>query len=120
MEKEFLESQKEKLLKEKEEIEKTLFHFAHKDRKIKGNWETDFPQFGTHTSEQDENADEVEEYTNLLPIEHRLELKLYDIERALKKIEKGKYGICEKCGKPISKKRLKLIPEAKFCLDCAK
>lgn len=119
MENEFLKLQKEKLLKEKKNIEKILSNFAHKDRKIKNNWNTDFPQFGTRTSEQDENADEVEEYANLLPVEYRLELKLLDIERALKKIEKKKYGICEKCGKEISKGRLKALPEAKFCSKCA-
>lgn len=118
MKDEFLRSQKEKLLSEKKEIKKILSKFAKEDKRVKGNWESSFPQFGTHTSEQDENADEVEEYTNLLPIEHRLELKLLDIERAIKKIDRGNYGICEKCGKKINKKRLKILPEAKFCSRC--
>lgn len=118
MEDEFLKLQKEKLLSEKKEIEKILSDFAKKDKEIKGNWQSNFPQFDANTSEQDENADEVEEYTNLLPVEHRLELKLLDIERALKKIERGTYGICEKCGKKINKKRLKFLPEAKFCSSC--
>ncbi len=43
---------------------------------------------------------------------------LEEIERALKKIENGEYGICEGCGKEIPAKRLKVIPWAKLCLEC--
>ncbi len=40
------------------------------------------------------------------------------IEKALKKIEEGRYGICENCGKEISHKRLEAIPWAEYCIDC--
>lgn len=39
---------------------------------------------------------------------------LNDIDVALKKIETGDYGICEKYGTPIPKKRLMAMPYAKF------
>jgi len=121
MNQELVKHFKQKLLEEKKEIKRILSGFAKQDKDFPENWQTQFPQFGNHRSEQDENADEVEEYTNLLPIEHRLELQLLDIETALVKIEKGRgYGICEKCGKRIEKKRLKAIPEAKFCSQCVK
>ena len=121
MEQQLLLELKEKLERGKEELEKNLFSFAKKSDKISGDWETEFPRFGNRVSEQDENADEVEEYTNLLPVEYRLELHLLDVKRALEKIGKDKnYGVCEKCGKEIKKERLKIIPEAKFCLKCAK
>jgi len=38
----------------------------------------------------------------------------------LEKIKKGKYGICEKCGKKIPEERLKAFPEARFCMKCEK
>jgi len=120
MEKDFLIKQKEKLEKEKKHLEDLLSSFSKRDKNLPENWRTIFPQFGKHTSEHDENVDEVEEYSNLLPIEYRLELKLLDVERALRKIEKGNYGICEKCGKEIKKERLEVLPEAKFCSLCAK
>jgi hypothetical protein len=31
----------------------------------------------------------------------------------------GKYGVCERCKRPISAKRLKVIPEARLCRKCA-
>ncbi|HOA47428.1 MAG TPA: TraR/DksA C4-type zinc finger protein [Candidatus Pacearchaeota archaeon] len=119
MDKSLLKELKEKLEEERIELERILSSFSKKDRKKTNDWETKFPQFGSHTSEQDENADEVEEYTNLLPLEYRLELQLLDIERAIEKIKKNKnYGICERCGKEISKERLMVIPETKFCSKC--
>jgi len=49
-----------------------------------------------------------------------LELRLKNINLALEKIEKGRYGNCEKCGKEIDEKRLKISPEARSCLKCKK
>ncbi|HOX54420.1 MAG: TraR/DksA family transcriptional regulator [Candidatus Omnitrophica bacterium] len=45
---------------------------------------------------------------------------LYDIDDAIKKLEDGKFGSCEECGKPITKSRLKAIPYTKLCLGCQK
>jgi DnaK suppressor protein len=41
-----------------------------------------------------------------------------DIDRALAKIDAGTYGICERCGKPIPKERLKALPYAALCVAC--
>ena len=43
---------------------------------------------------------------------------LMDIDEALIKIEKGKYGKCEKCSKDISIERMKALPFAKKCIKC--
>lgn len=47
-----------------------------------------------------------------------LEKKLADINIALQKIQKGKYGICERCGKLIPLPRLKILPEARYDVEC--
>jgi len=41
------------------------------------------------------------------------------IEAALKRIEKGRYGVCESCGTAISDARLKALPWARLCISCA-
>ena len=41
------------------------------------------------------------------------------VKKALAAIKIGKYGICEICGNPIDKARLRAYPEATTCIDCA-
>ncbi len=122
MNKEQLKKMKEKLEKEKAQTEKNLEGFAKKDKNLEGDWDTLFPNWngGGSSSDMEIAADEVEEYGNLLSLEHILEIRLKNINAALKKIKKGKYGICEKCGKQIPIERLKVHPEARFCLKCKK
>lgn len=43
---------------------------------------------------------------------------LQKIEKALKKIEDGSFGICENCEEPISVKRLEARPETTLCIRC--
>jgi RNA polymerase-binding transcription factor DksA len=43
---------------------------------------------------------------------------LYEIEEAIKRIEAGTYGICEKSGLSIPKNRLDAIPWARYTLEC--
>ncbi len=46
--------------------------------------------------------------------------RLYQVNKALDKIESGNYGICEICKKSIDEERLDLIPETDLCSSCAK
>ncbi|MEA2717118.1 MAG: hypothetical protein QOI99_1435 [Actinomycetota bacterium] len=41
-----------------------------------------------------------------------------EIDRALQKIDAGTYGVCERCGNPIPKARLKALPYAALCVAC--
>lgn len=43
---------------------------------------------------------------------------LYVLDDALKRIDEGTYGICEDCKQPISKTRLKALPQASLCIKC--
>ena len=43
---------------------------------------------------------------------------LYRINEALRKIEEGTYGECESCGTTIRKKRLRVMPYARYCIGC--
>ena len=42
---------------------------------------------------------------------------LYEIEEAIKRIEKNAYGVCELTGKPIPKTRLQVIPWTRFTVE---
>lgn len=121
MTKSFLKKIKEQLEAERKTIEEQLQRFAKKDEKLPDDWDTVFPKYNGGESggaALEKAADEVEEYATLLSIEYTLETKLRDINLALEKIEKGKYGKCEKCGKEIPIARLKVSPEARTCIKC--
>ena len=107
---------KEKLELEKASLQKELEKFATEDKNVKHNWNTSYPN--RESGNMEEEADEAQEYDNLLSLEHNLELRLKDVNLALEKVEKGKYGKCEKCGKEIEEKRLEAVPEAKLCMKC--
>ena len=56
------------------------------------------------------------EFSLSLASEERKEL--YEFEDALKRIEEGKFGVCESCEVLISKTRLKALPQARLCIKC--
>lgn len=122
MEKKLVNKLKEKLEKEKLSIENELKKFAQKDERVKGDWDTKFPEVdgGIGGQQLEDAADQVEEYITLLPIEHSLELRLKNIDLALERIKKGIYGKCKKCKKPIPKERLRVFPAAELCNKCSK
>lgn len=107
------------LLAKKKKVEQELGSIAKKDTNFKGDYDTRFPDFGVAQS-TDESALEVAAYESTLPIEYALEVKLQKITKALEKIEKNKYGQCEKCAKAIDQKRLLAMPEAENCAKCRK
>jgi len=118
MDKELIENFKEKLENQKMALTKELDNFATEDKKLKNNWDAKYPN--RENGNMEEEADEMQEYDNLLSLEHSLELRLKNINLALEKIKNNTYGKCEKCGEEIEEERLMACPEAKVCLKCKK
>lgn len=111
---------KKRLELEKELVEGELKKIAVPNEKIPGDWQSKFP-YGNSDSgaaSLERQADEVEEYTTRLPMERKLETRLAAVNLALKKIDKGVYGLCSNCGKAIPSERLEIFPEANLCVDC--
>ncbi|MDX6514567.1 MAG: DnaK suppressor protein, partial [Gaiellaceae bacterium] len=50
-------------------------------------------------------------------LEENAEQVLSAIDAALERIEAGTYGLCTRCGKPISIERLEALPWATLCID---
>jgi DnaK suppressor protein len=59
-----------------------------------------------------------EERSQVIAVVRALRSNLRDVERALSKMETGTFGICERCGEPISTERLEALPWAELCIDC--
>ena len=45
---------------------------------------------------------------------------LRNTQKALVRLNTGKYGKCERCGKAIEEKRLEVMPDAIRCMTCSK
>ena len=53
-----------------------------------------------------------------LELRRRRENQLLRIASAFKRIDKGGYGKCGKCGKQISEERLDVFPDVVTCVTC--
>jgi RNA polymerase-binding protein DksA len=51
-----------------------------------------------------------------LSIENNVRDLLRKIDKALKRMDEKTYGLCERCGRPIEKARLKALPYAELCI----
>jgi DnaK suppressor protein len=51
-----------------------------------------------------------------MSIRNNVEAELADVERALRRVEDGTYGVCESCGRKIPALRLEAMPGARFCI----
>lgn len=74
--------------------------------------------FGADIDSLEEETDEAEETENKMAAARALKERLNEIEGALKKIEAGRFGICENCGQEISKEVLEVVPESQLCKNC--
>jgi len=43
---------------------------------------------------------------------------LQQVEAALRRLEAGAYGLCERCGQPIQPERLSVLPYTTTCFNC--
>lgn len=109
-----LEELQNKLMDEKKRVENELFRIA-KPTGMPGDYETRFNNIGTDV---DENATEVEEYSDNLALENTLEKELKKINSAIEKINNTGYGICKNCHQEIDIERLQAYPAAENCIKC--
>jgi len=68
----------------------------------------------------EEGDPDLHEREKNLVLVQTLEGKLQSIDRALRALDLGVYGVCERCGVQINPERLKARPDATLCLDCQK
>jgi DnaK suppressor protein len=114
--KDFINDRREILEKKKAELEEQLSGIVSEDRQST-EFDAVFPDFG---DKEDESAAEVAAYQNNLSLEEDLKFSLERINRALHRIEKNVYGICDKCGGEINTERLIAFPQATTCMSCKK
>jgi RNA polymerase-binding transcription factor DksA len=100
----FLSARLHELNKRKKEVEKDD-PFKDKDRLL-------------DNASPDSDAAEQFGHEKTNAIKHELENKIKQTKNALGRLRKGKYGLCEDCGKIIDTERLSVYPEATVCTAC--
>jgi RNA polymerase-binding protein DksA len=94
---------------ELEEIERRTARVDESDRA------TELSAYDDHPADL---ASETFEREKDLAIGESVEHLLHKVISALEKIDRGTYGLCDACGRPIKKARLKALPFATLCLEC--
>jgi DnaK suppressor protein len=94
---------------------------------VRGVWDESIPGSeseagpGSPDALTDRADDGVHEYEE--QVDHALagteERLLEEVDAALDRIERGTFGQCGVCGRPIGQKRLRAVPYARFCATCA-
>ena len=67
-----------------------------------------------HLADTASDAFEREKEFSIL---EQVEAELADVDRALERLDSGRYGTCEVCGGAIPDDRLAVVPAARFCAD---
>ena len=111
-----LQELRERLLSERadlqgqfDELEESSFSANQSEITGEMGFDEEYADAGTATFEREKD----------LSIEQNVRDLLQKIDRALSRIDAGTYGICERCGKPIEKARVKALPYVSLCLKDA-
>ena len=71
--------------------------------------------YGNHMAD---DATAAFEQARELALRQNLERTLRQVEHALRRFDRGTYGVCEQCGQEINPERLQVLPYATLCLTC--
>jgi len=101
-----LEAERDDLRAQLEELEESTFSAAQSDITGEMGFDEEYADAGTNTFEREKDLSLVNNLRDLMD----------RIDKALAKMDDGTYGLCDRCGKPIEKLRLKALPYANLCL----
>ena len=65
-----------------------------------------------------DSAAATTERSEMLSLVEQLSGTYKDTLDALRKMDEGTYGLCERCGNPIAPERLEALPSARLCVRC--
>lgn len=99
--KEILGERKKEILDQAASVKEPVYSFKEEDL---------LDEVDLASSESDQNMS--------IRLRDRERILLKKIEKAIKKIDDGDYGICESCGEEISARRLEARPVTDLCIRC--
>jgi DnaK suppressor protein len=101
-----LVAERQDLKEQFDELEESSFGANQSDLTGEMGFDEEYADAGTATFERERDLSLVNNLRDLMD----------RIDKALAKIGEGTYGLCDRCGKPIEKLRLKALPYANLCI----
>lgn len=115
MSKKFLDEQRNALVAERSTYLRQADALREEAEELAANMEPGDVQFD---EESGEGATVAVERERDLALSAQARAEIEDIDNALARIDAGVYGVCQQCGKPIPKERLRALPQAALCVAC--
>lgn len=104
--KKLLVDERSELERQFEEIEESALGASQSELSGEAAFDEEYADSGTFTFERERDLSLAENLKDLME----------QIDHALHRIDDGSFGICERCGKPIEKARMKALPYARLCI----
>jgi DnaK suppressor protein len=101
-----LQEERVELQRQASEIEEASFGTPQSDLTGEVSFDEEYADAGTATFERERD----------LSLTNNIRDLTEKVDRALERIDEGTYGLCERCGKPIEKARIKALPYATLCI----
>jgi DnaK suppressor protein len=111
LDKEFVEKQRERLEELRAELVR-IVEGLEADQQDRGESEGDMTENDSGDMSQSLFTREMD-----ATVEQTMEKRLESVDRALRKIEEGTYGVCDDTGEPIPRGRLEAMPEAIYTVE---
>lgn len=116
MQRKQLQKQVKRLTEEKKKLEKVEAGLIK--RGLDEPLRDAFTELSTVDNHPADSGSQLYERSKDLGLLDATRQQLGDIEQALSAIREGSYGICRRCGRPISEARLAAMPSALLCITC--
>ncbi len=101
-------AQRATLEKELEELDAGSLHVSQSELSGEVSYDEESADAGTFTFERERDLSLANNIRDLLD----------KVEHAMRRLNEGTYGVCERCGEPIDKARLKALPYSVLCIKC--
>jgi RNA polymerase-binding protein DksA len=102
-------SERQELQEQLTTLEENTFAASQSDMSGEVAFDDETADAGTATFERERD----------LSIENNVRDLLAKIDRALQRMDAKTYGLCDRCGKPIEKARIKALPYVDLCIKDA-
>jgi len=110
-----LKHYEEILIKERDDAQRLIEQLSESYKKGSKDNSGDLSGYSYHQADQGSDTHEQEKTAYLIELEYQ---KIKLIKESIRRVYDKTYGICEICGCYIQEARLKIIPYARFCIEC--